>query len=211
MRRVHGTCAARCGRSCSPTSASTTPRHCRGCGWKRRTPRPRSPPAGRSTSNGHGHLAVRSAPSAENRTNRTTDPCGPAGYGRGAQMLTISSGELPPDAESVVAAREIVASVTEHLPRKAREAAALVTSELATNCVVHARTPFEVFAAADDEIVEVVIADRAGWAPTSRHGSNSLGNGLLLVGLLASDWAAELEEVGKRVWARLEVDDVPSY
>src|SRR4051812_33872606 len=125
-------------------------------------------------------------------------------------MLTISSGELPPDAASVTAAREIVASVTEHLPRKAREAAALVTSELATNSVVHARTPFEAFAAADDETVEVVVADRAGWAPAG-NGSRSLGNGLLLVGLLASDWAAELETAGKRVWARLEIDDVPSY
>jgi anti-sigma regulatory factor (Ser/Thr protein kinase) len=127
-------------------------------------------------------------------------------------MLTISSGELPPDTASVVAAREIVASVTEHLPRKAREAAALVTSELATNSVIHARTPFEVFAAADDETVEVVVADRAGWAPTrGGDASRPLGNGLLLVGLLASDWAAELETAGKRVWARLQIDDVPTY
>jgi anti-sigma regulatory factor (Ser/Thr protein kinase) len=126
-------------------------------------------------------------------------------------MLTISSGELPPDVASVSAAREIVASVTEHLPRMAREAAALVTSELATNSVVHARTPFEVFAAADDETVEVVVSDHAGWAPTGRDGSRSLGNGLLLVGLLASEWAAVLEKPGKRVWARLQIDDVPKY
>ena len=124
-------------------------------------------------------------------------------------MLTISSGELPPDAASVPAARDIVASVTEHLPRKAREAAGLVTSELATNSVVHAKTPFEVFAAADDEGVEVVVADRAGWVPADNR--KSMGNGLLLVGLLATDWAAELEPVGKRVWARLEIDDVPGF
>jgi anti-sigma regulatory factor (Ser/Thr protein kinase) len=127
----------------------------------------------------------------------------------GARMLTISSGELPPESASVPAAREIVASVTEHLPRKAREAAELVASELATNSVMHAKTPFEVFAAADDGAVEVVVADRAGWVPT--EGRQSLGNGLLLVGLLASDWAAEIETVGKRVWARLEIDDVPTY
>jgi len=126
-------------------------------------------------------------------------------------MLTISSGELPPDVSSVLAAREIVASVTEHLPRKAREAAALVTSELATNSVIHARTPFEVFAAADDETVEVVVSDGAGWAANGNDEPRSLGNGLLLVGLLASDWAAVLETAGKRVWARLQIDDVPSY
>jgi two-component sensor histidine kinase len=132
-----------------------------------------------------------------------------AGTTAGAQMLTISSGELPPDAASVPAARDIVAQVTEHLPRKAREAAGLVTSELATNSIMHARTSFEVFAAADDEGVEVVVADRAGWVPADH--SRALGNGLLLVGLLASDWAAELETVGKRVWARLQIDDVPGY
>jgi anti-sigma regulatory factor (Ser/Thr protein kinase) len=126
-------------------------------------------------------------------------------------MLTISSGELPPDASSVPAARDIVAAVTDHLPRKAREAAELVTSELATNSVVHARTAFEVFAAADDETVEVVVADRAGWVPATHDGTQPMGNGLLLVGLLATDWAAELENEGKRVWARLQIDDVPTY
>ena len=126
-------------------------------------------------------------------------------------MLTISSGELPPDVSSVPAARDIVAAVTEHLPRKAREAAELVTSELATNSVVHAKTPFEVFAAADDETVEVVVADRAGWVTPRDDGSRAMGNGLLLVGLLATDWAAELEHDGKRVWARLAIDDVPTY
>lgn len=124
-------------------------------------------------------------------------------------MLTISSGELPPEASSVPAARDIVASVTEHLPRKAREAAGLVTSELATNSVMHAKTPFEVFAAADDEGVEVVVADRAGWVRADDR--KSMGNGLLLVGLLATDWAAELEPVGKRVWARLAIDDMPGF
>src|SRR3954453_8791791 len=121
--------------------------------------------AGRSTTTGHGHLAVRSAPSAVNRTNRTLSPGWSGRLRAGAPMLTISSGELPPDSASVTAAREIVASVTGHLPRKAREAAALVTSELATNCVVHARTPFEVFAAADDETVEAATANRPGRGP----------------------------------------------
>ena len=60
-----------------------------------------------------------------------------------------------------------------------------------------------------DEGVEVVIADKAGWVPADNR--KSMGNGLLLVGLLATDWAAELEPVGKRVWARLEIDDVPGF
>jgi anti-sigma regulatory factor (Ser/Thr protein kinase) len=124
-------------------------------------------------------------------------------------MFSVASAELPPTPESVPAARQLVGTVTEHLPRKAREAAELVMSELATNSVVHAGTPFEVFAAVDDDIVEVVVCDHAGWAADA-PGAGS-GHGLLLVGLLATEWAAVMERGGKRVWARLEVDDVPAY
>ena len=130
-------------------------------------------------------------------------------------MLTIASATLPPDPASVTAARELVAGVTGHLPRRAREAAELVTSELATNCVLHAGTAFEVFAASDDTAFEVVLADGAAWVP-SRPGATagepgSAGQGLLLVGLLASAWTAEVEGTGgKRVWARLLVEDVPT-
>ena len=125
-------------------------------------------------------------------------------------MFTVASALLPPDPSSVPAARQLVHDVTAHLPRRAQEAAELVTSELATNSVVHARTDFEVVAAADDETVEVVVADEAGWAPDMPDDGGT-GHGLLLVGLLATDWAAQHEGAGKRVWARLAVDDVPTW
>jgi anti-sigma regulatory factor (Ser/Thr protein kinase) len=125
-------------------------------------------------------------------------------------MLTVACAELPPEPASVPAAREVVAQAAGHLPRRAREAAELVASELATNSVVHARTPFEVFVAADEATVEIVVADSAGWAAPPEAGRRT-GHGLLLVGLLATDWAAELEARGKKVWARLLVDDVPTY
>src|SRR3954452_10869078 len=80
-------------------------------------------------------------------------------------MLTVTSAVLPPDPLSVPAARAVVRRATDHLPRRAREAAELVAGELATNCVEHAGTDFEVFAAADDGVVEVVVADGAGWRP----------------------------------------------
>jgi two-component sensor histidine kinase len=124
--------------------------------------------------------------------------------------LTVACAELPPETGSVPRARELVGEVTAHLPARAREAAELVVSELVTNSVVHARTDFEVFAAADDSAVEVVVADRTGWVGGDRP-ARPTGNGLLLVGLLASEWAAVLEGSGKRVWARLLVDDLPLY
>lgn len=123
-------------------------------------------------------------------------------------MFSVASAELPPVPDSVPAARQLVGTVTSHLPRRAREAAELIASELVTNSVVHARTPFSVFAAVDEDSVELVVADRTGWTSDS---PGSAGHGLLLVGLLAAEWAAVMEADGKRVWARLEVDDVPSY
>ena len=124
-------------------------------------------------------------------------------------MLTIASATLPPEPESVPVARELVSGVADHLPKRAREAAELVASELATNAVVHAGTPFEVFAASDDMGVEVVVADGVGWVPTAPRAG--CGQGLLLVGLLATAWTAETEGSGKRVWARLRAYDVPLY
>lgn len=128
--------------------------------------------------------------------------------GEGTTVFNVASAELPPTAESVPAARQLVGTVTGHLPRRAREAAELVTSELVTNSVVHAGTPFSVFAAVDDDSVELVVKDGTGWTADHNDGN---GHGLLLVGLLAAEWAAVMEEDGKRVWARLEVDDIPTY
>jgi anti-sigma factor RsiW len=129
-------------------------------------------------------------------------------------MLAVVSATLPPDPLSIPAARAVVRRVTGTLPRRAREAAELVATELATNCVEHAGTDFEVFAAAVDGEVELVVSDGASWGParpTPEHRAQAgAGQGLLLVGLLATAWAAEVEGTGKRVWARLCVDDVPT-
>jgi two-component sensor histidine kinase len=147
-----------------------------------------------------------------NRTKETYARTEPAtalpSTGEGTTVFSVASIDLPPTAESVPAARQLVGTVTGHLPRRAREAAELITSELVTNSVVHAGTPLTVFAAADEESVELVVSDGTGWTTADDKGT---GHGLLLVGLLAAEWAAEMETNGKRVWARLEVDDVPAY
>src|SRR5436305_988661 len=85
-----------------------------------------------------------------------------------SSVFNVASAELSPDPSSVPVARQLVADMAARLPRRAREAAELVTSELVTNSVIHAKTTFEVFAAVDDDAFEVVVADRAGWAPTSQ-------------------------------------------
>jgi len=128
---------------------------------------------------------------------------------RGQDVFTVASATLPPHPGSVPVARQLVHDVAQHLPRRAQEAAELVASELATNSVVHAGTAFEVFAAADEDGVEVLVTDHAGWSPTKETAGG--GHGLLLVGLLSSEWAARLEGTGKQIWARVCIDDVPAW
>lgn len=83
--------------------------------------------------------------------------------------------------------------------------AALVLTELATNAVVHARSPFTVVVTRIAQGVRIAVHDASRVRPTPYDdGLTALsGRGLSLVGALASHWAAELTADGKVVWADL--------
>ena len=80
--------------------------------------------------------------------------------------------------------------------------AVLVASELATNAVKYARTPFEVAISAENSI-RIEVIDQAPVAPQlvdpSKHGF-----GMRLVAQLSDRWGAEqIEGNGKKVWAEV--------
>jgi anti-sigma regulatory factor (Ser/Thr protein kinase) len=81
----------------------------------------------------------------------------------------------------------------------------LVVTELATNVVAHARSPFSVAARMDDSGVRVSVQDASPLRPTMRDGgpTASSGRGLRLVAALASNWGVEVTADGKTVWAEL--------
>ncbi len=86
--------------------------------------------------------------------------------------------------------------------------AILLTSELATNAVTHAETPFEVICAADDGSVRVEIVDRdpARALPAPRRGGDLhriSGRGLLMPVMLAESWGVSYAADTKTVWFRL--------
>ncbi len=89
--------------------------------------------------------------------------------------------------------------------------AQLVLSELATNAVVHARSPFSVAVRCTDRRVLISVTDASPLAPrTLYHGSHlAPGRGLRLVAALASDWGAESTAPGKTVWAELTAPPRP--
>ena len=82
-----------------------------------------------------------------------------------------------------------------------REQAVLLTSELATNAVVHARTPFRVTVMLDGDLT-VEVSDGSGVLPQVEPVAvdGESGRGLLLVSRLADRWGSRLEERGKTVW-----------
>jgi anti-sigma regulatory factor (Ser/Thr protein kinase) len=88
------------------------------------------------------------------------------------------------------------------------EQAMLLTSELATNAVIHARTPFRLAVLLDDRVT-VEVWDASSEMPCMDHSGvdDERGRGLVLVEKLAANWGTRLEDHGKTVWFSL--DTVP--
>lgn len=80
----------------------------------------------------------------------------------------------------------------------------LVASELATNAMVHARTPFTVTLSASDATVLLAVRDDSTSVPVKAapQAMDMRGRGLLLVEQLSREWGASTDGDGsKSVWA----------
>ncbi|HVF04532.1 MAG TPA: ATP-binding protein [Frankiaceae bacterium] len=90
------------------------------------------------------------------------------------------------------------------------EVAELLVSELATNVVRHATTPFTVDVNPGDP-VRVVVSDGVGvdLQATAAAPDDTSGRGLLILDSLAHRWGVERTDAGKRVWFELRRDAVP--
>jgi anti-sigma regulatory factor (Ser/Thr protein kinase) len=81
----------------------------------------------------------------------------------------------------------------------------VVVSELATNAVVHARSPFSVAARRQSSGVRLSVQDLSTAEPVIRSYTPMApsGRGLQLVADLTSNWGVETTSAGKTVWAEL--------
>jgi anti-sigma regulatory factor (Ser/Thr protein kinase) len=82
----------------------------------------------------------------------------------------------------------------------------LVASELATNAVRHAQTPFVVTLEREDGEVMVSVRDGSSRLPVTGPANNFAngGRGLVLVSAMSATWGVTvLAEGGKSVWARI--------
>jgi anti-sigma regulatory factor (Ser/Thr protein kinase) len=81
-----------------------------------------------------------------------------------------------------------------------------LVSELATNVVRHARTPFLVEVRSDDRSVRVDVTDASSEPPSIRpiDPVDPTGRGLVVVESLADRWGYEAGTHGKTVWFEID-------
>ena len=124
--------------------------------------------------------------------------------------------ELPGEPASVARARDFVRRVlTDWGCDEAVDTVTLLTSELATNVVLHARTPFAVLVGRQDDDVRVDVLDMSSDpARRGRGGSFATsGRGIAMVERLSSAWGEtgpeHLGDYEKGVWFRVPKAGTP--
>ena len=126
----------------------------------------------------------------------------------GRAWLALEQIQLPPEPEAVREAREIAARLcaATALPPAVCETAILLTSEIVTNAVVHARTPAQVTILAAPIMIRVEVVDADPDLPAIKPPSAQRlnGRGLHLVEACASRWGVEQRADGKVVWFEIE-------
>lgn len=123
--------------------------------------------------------------------------------------------DLPGTPSSVAEARRFVRQALQawHLD-EAVDTALLLTSELATNAVLHARSTFAVLVARQGDQIRVDVLDASPVPPLRRHNSltAATGRGVGLVASCASEWGPtssdRLDGFAKGVWFTLPASGV---
>ena len=110
---------------------------------------------------------------------------------------------LPPEPGSARAARRFVATALHERERDhVADAVELLTSELVTNAILHARTDITVSVTFRGDAVRVEVSDRNPRVPVHRRYDVEAptGRGLELVDVMAGAWGVEAGDPDKTVW-----------
>ena len=126
--------------------------------------------------------------------------------GRGGPVTDEARREFEADLAEVSAARSFVVAAVEEwgLPS---DDPALVVTELATNAVLHAETPFTVSITRDRSRLKIEVTDTGPGLPAIRGRTplSTIGMGLVVVDAL-SHWGVHRHfGHGKTVWAELDL------
>ena len=94
------------------------------------------------------------------------------------------------------------------------ESVRLVTSELATNALLHAQTAFSVTLSASDTEVVLTVRDYSQALPERRGAQvlDATGRGLEIVEIVSQEWGINQDEAGsKGVWASFAIRETREF
>lgn len=115
--------------------------------------------------------------------------------------------DVDPVPASVGIARQFVRDASAGIGEELTDMLVLLTSELVTNAILHARTPVQVGVVIDDENVLVSVSDRvrlpAALVPRAYSQDRPGGRGLAIVADASDGWGTTFHSGGKSVWFRL--------
>ncbi len=114
----------------------------------------------------------------------------------------IASKRFPMSVDSVARARHFVRQVLGRCPTVTVDTAELLTSELATNAVVHGHTSFDVSVSHSEGLLRIAVSDGNDHHPAVRAPdyTDLHGRGMQLVEHLADSWGSTGHYPGKTVW-----------
>jgi serine/threonine-protein kinase RsbW len=118
----------------------------------------------------------------------------------------IATAEFPAVRASVAAARRFTTGALAGIAPETLETAELLVSELATNCIRHVGTGFELTIRSSAKQVRVEVTDHGGGEPEMRNPkpTDVSGRGLRIVDMLSERWGVEhAAGAGKTVWFTL--------
>ena len=118
------------------------------------------------------------------------------------------SAQFDAEVSSVPLAREFVRRLlTEWGAAHLFDAASLIVTELATNAVLHAASPYTVRVTHSDGVLRIEVADRDVGTPEPQPFSADAetGRGIVLVSAISSSWGIDAHPHGKVTWAELSV------
>lgn len=117
--------------------------------------------------------------------------------------MTTNTRTFPHEVQSVPAARRFATSVLSDAAPDTLEAVELMVSELATNCIRHTDSGFDLTITRTGRDIRVEARDRAGGSPTmgSPAPTDPSGRGLKIIDMLAARWGVRPDTPkGKTVW-----------
>lgn len=110
--------------------------------------------------------------------------------------------------DSVAAARRFVKGVLQDAPAEVRDTVALMVSELATNCIRHTDSGFELTISQTHGEIRVEAKDCGSGQPIMRRPAvtDPSGRGLQIIDMFSTAWGHESRRGGKIVWFSVSLE-----